>query len=533
MHRQDKLPSSSNHLAWALLLVAGCLCAGVFAYTTCLILGEPYLLNYTEGILLFGVSQVSKGAPLYQDINLPPHIYFAYGPLYPYLGAAVTEVFGFGILTLRTLTVVCELGISLLAYRILRSCEMSRLNATSGALLVLGILGFHKFHAIARVDMLVLTAVFFGYGELFSYLRDGKRRRLIGLAIAMAIAMLGKASAVISLGAVGLVAVIELFRQPRRGIALVVACAGAGLLYGVVAWWFNARTGGAFFRFQFAYQGASGFCNPFVEDCKWQLMLFQIPLYCFGSLFVVSLLAVLVTRGGGYLGLLALVAAAWVGWASFKDGADQNYNIELFVLLGLLIARALPRWLELAGRAGPRVAWYAQHVMAPVIILACLTSPLLTGLPIHDWDTKAIGHPTREDTVDAILFMSGDPKDVDLDAPFDMLSERHRAERQAIAELTRQATGILLAEEPFFAVLEGKEVWMTDPFQLGILHQRGMFDVSPILEACRDGRIQWVFAGFRLLAIEGLPEVLETHFTQVYRTKADMGSSHWTVYRHR
>lgn len=533
MRRQDTPPSTGNQPSWGLLLVPACFCVGAFAYTAFLILREAHVLNYTEGILLFAVERVSKGAPLYQDINEPPHIYFSYGPLYPYLAAAVTRVFGFGILTLRALTVAGEVCISLLAYRILQCRGVSRWHAASGALLVLGILGFHKFHAIARVDMIVLTAVFFGYAELFAYLRDGKALRLIGLAMAMALAMLGKVSAVSSLGAVGMVAVFELFRQPRRGLALVVACAGAGLLYGAVAWWLDARAGGAFFRFQLAYQGASGFCNPLVQDCKWQLMLLEIALYRYQSLFVSGLLAVLVIRGGGYLGLLALVAAAWVTWASFKAGADQNYNIESLVLLGLLVARALPRWLELAGRAGPRIAWYAQHVIPPVSILACLASPLLTGLPIHDWDTRAIGHPSRADTADAILYMKGDPNDWDLDAPFDLLGARYRAEREAIAELTRQATGIVLAEEPFFAVMAGKEVWMTDPFQLEILHQRGTFDITPILEACQDGRIQWVFAGFRLLAIEGLEQVLETHFTPVYETRADIASSYWTVYRHR
>jgi hypothetical protein len=533
MHRKGIPWSAGTHTGWALLCVPGSLCVGVFAYATFLILREPYIFNYTEGILLFGVDQVANGAPLYQDINKPPYIYFSYGPLHPFLGAAVTEVFGSGILTLRALTVACELGISLLAYRILRACKASHFNATSGALLVLGLLGFHKFHAIARVDMLVLTAVFFGYGELFLYLRDGKAWRLIALATAMAIAMLGKVSAVTSLGSVGVVAVIELFPRPRRGLALMAACAGAGLLYGLVAWWFDARSGGAFFRFQFAYQGASGFCNPFVQNCQWEFSLLQVPLYCYRSLFVLSLVAVLVMRGAGYLGLLALVAATWVTWATFKAGADLNYNIELIVLLGLLIARALPRWVELAGRVGPRAAWYAEHVIPPGLVLACLASPLLTGLPIHDWRTKAVQHPTREDTANSIRFLSGNAEDVDLDAPFDLLSETHRAERQAIAELTRQTTGILLAEEPFFAVLEGKEVWMVDPFQLGLLHQRGMFDVSPILDACRDGRIKWVFAGFRLLAIEGLAQVLETHYTPVYKTKAEIASSYWTVYRHR
>lgn len=537
--------------------------AGLFLYPLVLILGEPYLLNYTEGILLHAAMQVQAGGSLYGDLSAPPHGYFAYGPLHALLGALLLALTGPSLLPLRLLSVACELAIVLLVYRTLRALRAGPPqdaagapeagvpatgvpgsgDALAGAMLTLGVLGLHKFHGIVRVDMLMVAAEVWAVSELLMFLRGPGRgwRGLACFVAAMVLALLTKTTAAILLGGTGLVALLALCRQRRQGAMLLAAVAAAALVYGLVFLAWNAATGGGFARFQSTYQAASGFCDPRREDCFWVFNLFYVLLAHYGSFLALGLASVVLLRGGGALGLLALVSALWVCAGNFKSGADLNYNIELLVLLCMLVGLALPRWrglaarlsARLAARLSARLAAACVALVVPALLAFGLASRVLAGYAIHDWNARSVTHPTREHTALVVTLMGGDPADKDLDRGFDLMTEQAREDRRILAALTRQAEGVLLAEEPLFAALAGKQVWVTDPFQTRALVEHGLMDLSPVLEACRSGRIRWVFAGWRLMMLPGLRELLETEFRPVHRTRSAIASSFWTVYVHR
>lgn len=504
-------------------------CASTFIYMTVIIVREPYMLNYTEGILLWAASQLAAGESLYRDVNTVPFAYFAYGPVYPLLTAPLVALLGPSLLPLRVFTVVSELVIVLFAYRILVRHGAQRWYAGTGAAIVLGALALQKFHALARIDMLVLALEMWGLSEVVAFRDDRRRSHLGWLVVAQVAALLTKPTAIILLGCTGLLALWMLPRERRDGAWLVLACATAGALYGLALLVGSRLTDGAFFAFQFTYQSASSFCSVLDEPCRWVWVRGHVVWLYHGSLFLVALASIGLVRKHGFLYLLVASSLAWWCFANLKRGADINYIIEPLLLAGIVIGVSLPHWRARAGRVHP---WLGA-LAVPLLGCLALSSAWWHGAPIHDWLCGRATYPTPEAFRELVVEEGGNPDALDPDTTFDLLTSEARRERERIAELTRAATGPLLVEEPAFAVEAGKEVWLTDPWQMVALGREGMFDIEPLLAACADGRIQWIFAGSRVRDLPGLREVIAASFEEVYRTEHPVESTFWIVYRRR
>src|SRR5260370_25537934 len=100
----------------ALLVAIASIFAAHFAYVAILIVRDPYLLNYTEGISLMAANRVLRGEPLYPDINRFPFVYFAYPIVYPLVSSALVALLGNRLLGLRLLTIACELLLAVLFF---------------------------------------------------------------------------------------------------------------------------------------------------------------------------------------------------------------------------------------------------------------------------------------------------------------------------------------------------------------------------------------------------------------------------------
>ena len=521
-----RVPASIERWLLGLFMLA---CAATFFTMAVLVVREPYMLNYTEGILLWAAHQLATGESIYRDLDTAPFAYFAYGPVHPLLGAPLVALFGPSLLPLRILTVISELAIVLLAYRILTAYEVKRWYAATGAALVMGALALQKFHALARIDMLVLAFEMWGLSELVAFRNDRRRIHLLWFVVAQVLALLGKPTAIVLLGGAGLLSLSMLRHERRDGLRLLLACTAAGVIYGLALLVGSLMTDGAFFEFQFTYQSASSFCNVLEEDCKWVWVRAHAVRLYHGSFMLVALMSIALVRKHGFLYLLFALSMGWWCFANLKRGADLNYIIEPLLLAGLVIGAALPHWRARAERIDPRLG------ISSVPLLGCvsLASAWTSGAPIHDWVCKEATHPTPEAFRELVLEEGGNPDDHDPHETFDLLASTAHEERERIAALTRAATGILLVEEPAFAVQAGKEVWITDPWQMVALEREGMFDMAPVLEACRDGRIQWIFAGSRVRDLPGLREVIATSYEEVYRARHAVETTFWVVYRHR
>jgi hypothetical protein len=504
-------------------------CASTFFYMAVLVVREPYMLNYTEGILLWAANQLAAGEGIYLDIDRAPFAYFAYGPVHPAICAPLVALFGPSLLPIRVLTVLSELVIVLFVYRILTAYAVTRWYAATGAALVMGALALQKFHALARIDMLVLAFEMWGLSELVAFRNDRRRIHLLWFVVAQVVALLSKPTAIVLLGGAGLLALSMLRHERRDGLRIVLGCAAAGVIYGLALLVGSLMTDGAFFEFQFTYQGASSFCNVLDEECKWVRVRAHVVQLHHGSFLLVALVSIVLVRKHGFLYLLFALSMGWWCFANLKRGADLNYIIEPLLLSGIVIGAALPHWRARAERIDHRLGALG------VPLLGCISpaSAWTSGAPIHDWICKEAVHPTPEAFRELVLEEGGNPDEHDPNATFDLLASTAQQERERIAELTRAATGILLVEEPAFAVQAGKEIWITDPWQMVALHREGMFDIEPVLDACRDGRIQWIFAGSRVRDLPGLREVIATSYDEVYRAEHAIESTFWVVYRHR
>jgi hypothetical protein len=60
----------------------------------------------------------------------------------------------------------------------------------------------------------------------------------------------------------------------------------------------------------------------------------------------------------------------------------------------------------------------------------------------------------------------------------------------------------------------------------------GQLDPEPLLQACREGDVRWVFAGSRVRRIPGINAVLATWYRPVYTTKTGINhAGPYTVYQ--
>jgi hypothetical protein len=349
----------------------------------------------------------------------------------------------------------------------------------------------------------------------------------------VALALLVKVSSAILFAGFGAVALVELRNSRPRGAWLVASLAAGAFAYGLIALLWSLASEGSFYHFQFTYQGLSPMCNPLREDCSVQALIYPALLGRYGSFVLLALVSAWVLPGHRLLKMLCLLSWAWFGFSALKAGADLNYSLEPLLLSSLIVGLALPRWRQLLAAASHRLAPGLDSVALPALILLGLSFLLVTKLPVNDWYARDGFFFPHLDDRDIIIGSGGDPDIVTPGPLFDLLSQESRDERRRLAELMASASGVVLSEEPFFAALADKPLWLADPFQMHVLYEHGVFDPGPLIAACRDGRVQWVFAGWRLLRIEGMKEVLDSDFEVVYRSRRPVTTSFWTVYKRR
>jgi len=488
-----------------LAVVLGVACAAAFLVFGGVILLEPYVLNYGEGLNLWAANQIRTGEPLYVDPFEPPYLYYPYPPVFPGVAAGLIAILGVNLFALRLLVLVAEIVLAGLVFRILRRCEVSRDTALLAAGLLLGFFAFHRFHVLARVDFLQLVFTFSALHELLAWPRDRRPWRLAVAAVALVLSALTKPTALLMIGAVGLHGLLLALRAgSRRTGVFVFATAAVSLAgYGACVLILDATTGGAFTRNTWILIQASGYFSGFSQ------VVFFLAHY--GVLAAMGILGILFVRRHGLIRLMAGVSLVWYVYASHKKGADQNYNLETLVLLTITAALLLERLrTKVSARlwpGGPRTAAWLPP-LAGVILLAL---PALRG-PAHPEARSAAA----------------------------------RAERAKLDALAREAPGPLLTEEPFFAVHNRKPLWMSDPYQYTMLarHDPPLFDCRPLLEAIEQGRFGLILISFRLL--NGFPyrpdlppprpgytitlEAIKKRYRVVYQTEHGLMGCPWWAY---
>ena len=92
-----------------------------------------------------------------------------------------------------------------------------------------------------------------------------------------------------------------------------------------------------------------------------------------------------------------------------------------------------------------------------------------------------------------------------------------------------EADGVTLSEEPFFAVLHGKDLLVTDPFGYSVLSTAGRVDPAALVKQLEEGRVARVFLGARLRSETAIVAALRRRYRQVYVTDHQLADTRWIV----
>ena len=504
-----------------------------FGHASWIILREVHILNCGEGINLLASTKLLHRAPLYADIHQPPYDFYVYGPVYPAAGALAITLVGPGLLALRLVTIAGELLTCAYAFRLMVGSQVRRRVAAGATALLLGVFSFHKFHALARVDFLMMGLGMAGAFYFLRYEARGQRRDLAALVIAFTLAALTKMTAVLWLPVCGLYALIRLLRSTGKdrssALRSLVGAAIATPTFGVVFILVSYATGGELYRHQVRYQALTGFA--------WDQggSLLRSFLLSFGGLLLAAAVAAPFARRHLFICLQLVSTSAWFVASSFKNGSDVNYYIEAVTWMVLTLAVSFdPIVGALSRRLRGRATGLAPAVALVGIVLALSTS-VRAGLSLRDYfkmrtrGTDAAGHAQKARSMGAseeVARRLPPP-------PLDLLDEPARADRAMLYRLVRETEGEILAEDPYFAVASGKPHLLADSFLGVILMERGVLQPDPLVRACADGRLQRVFAGFRIKAIPGMLDVLNREYRVIYETTTPVMDSYITVYEHK
>ncbi len=165
---QDRAQDESVQSAWAIrtstalkyvLLFMAALAVILYVVIACIRMPYPYELEWMEGGMVDHMRWILAGHPLYVQPSLEfiPNIY---GPLYPYLGAALCKVMGVGFLAPRLISFVSSLGcFGLIALFVWKETRSSLWALVSVGVFAASYRATGAWMDIARVDSLQLLLV--------------------------------------------------------------------------------------------------------------------------------------------------------------------------------------------------------------------------------------------------------------------------------------------------------------------------------------------------------------------------------------
>ncbi|MBV9147187.1 MAG: DUF2029 domain-containing protein, partial [Acidobacteria bacterium] len=414
---ESVLSNRAVSLRWCAIILAA---AGVIAAVVNLIdvsrlAALPFEMNYEEGNILNAGVRILHGLSPYPDPHVFPNVLNPYGPVFYYVTALAVRLGGVSLLLPRVIVIVCALIAAAAIGLLLRLWTKSLPLAFAGAGLFLASPLTYFWMPLLRVDFLALAFALIG---LYFFARE----RLWWSIPFLALAFFVKVS---SLAAPAACLLFLLFRRDwKRAIRFaLVGIATLAIGFSLAQW----LTQGWFSFHQFSTHG-----DPFSwRSVVWNLRglaALDLPQTILSLCFFVMTVA---DRKANLPSLYLLFATA-ATVTSGKLGSDSNHLLELHATLTLCALLALQ---ELAERV--------PAARAAVVLVACATA----------W----------------LVFVSQkNPKIVDERA---MLRDCGQ-----VYGYVQDTQGDVLADNVGMLVLTGKPVFVSNPFVLRYLVDRGLSD---------------------------------------------------------
>ena len=317
----------------------------------------PFHISTLEGAAMIRVDRLFSGEKMFVEPS-PDHVSFIYQPLFYYLSALTSLVFGKGYFAFRLVSILAAIGTFVLIHRTIRRETGDWFAGVIGIGFFAGTYALTRgFFDLARVDMLL---AFFLMAALYFLLQEGKRAAwLAGLMFAGA--LMSKQTALLAFIPLA-VQVLAFDRNraiPLLAGAIAPVTAAIVILQGLTDGWY------LYYTYTLPSLHRTGLSADILDfwlidllpvwiAIALSLFLLVFPLSGFGNLRRYTLLLALVA---GYFGMT---------WASMiNPGANLNVLIPAFGLLAVLLGFAVHRMGSLAGglpegyRSGTTVYVYA------------------------------------------------------------------------------------------------------------------------------------------------------------------------------
>lgn len=375
---------------WVLTLLQYALLGGASAYLVVYVIVAlfriqyPFGLDWMEGGMVDHVRRILSGHKLYVRPSLQ-FTSFIYAPVYLYLSAALSTVFGVGFLSLRLLSFVSSLGCFFVIFHMVKQETKSSFFGLLSAGLFAATFGITGWYLdLGRVDslflFLLLTAIF-----LIRFKESAGGYVLAG--VFLSLSFLTKQTALV----IGLPLMLYAVAVNRRcsaflvGTVLLVAGGGTFLLHRAHDGWY------AYYVFGLPGQ------HPLVKEALLHFWTKDIMGYfALAFLMAIFYLLVQVSRSDRktFLFYLLMLAGALCGsWASrLHSGGFVNVLLPAYAALSILFGLGAHSALQFAqaipGKQAGSVAIYVHVVCAAQF--ACLIYNPLHAVPTQQ-DLRA-GH---------------------------------------------------------------------------------------------------------------------------------------------
>ncbi len=342
----------------------------------------PFQLDYEEGNVLNTVSLIQSGQSIYPQPGRLPFVINPYPPLYYYLCAGGTALFGYSFLFGRVVSLLAMLSLAMaVGLGVLRRLQWPTAAVLAAAFFYLTIPA-RQWATLMRVDALAVALTVWGfYAAVFA-----RRRHLAALLFVAA--LLTKHTMVAAPAAVMLAWWLE-GRRREAAILAVELAVGVGVVFGLFGWW----TGGAFYVYMFGIHG-----DP-TMPIKW---FYQFSFLVRNLPVVVALAVWLAVEEGRRwwreraqhpapdVVVIYFLSAVVTTFSGAKLGSSWNHYLEFWAVAGLAAGCAVERLRRQstapgASESGNEKALPRLWLWIPLVLQGLLGLPLMMPWNPGQW----------------------------------------------------------------------------------------------------------------------------------------------------
>ncbi len=314
---------------------------GVYLTLGVLHVRHPYELEWMEGGMVDGVRRVAAGYKLYvkPSLDFVPYIY---APLWFYVAALFSKVFGAGFFSARLVSFLASVGVIAMVFRFVQRETKSAVAAIAAAGFFAGTYKLATaFYDIARVDSLF---VLFLMGGLYVVRFHESRRSRAIAALLLTLAFLTKQSATLAIAPVALyVITVDKIRA-----WFFLACLGVMM-------------GGSFLALHLTHDGWFYWYvfwlprqHPWVKR-MWTDFWTEDLLAPLAVSMILGVRYLIAERGAEgrrfyFFALAGALACSWIG--RLHAGGWPNVNMPAFAMIAVLFGVGLGTGIARASAAG-------------------------------------------------------------------------------------------------------------------------------------------------------------------------------------